>query len=137
MIWCEHNTSQTMIKFIIFVFTIVLSIWVVSVLKGWPSHLSFRYLNFCFSLQKTKLDLVYCENFEQQLNISNWVLLHYYFGSPSDKKLKSTKAYVSHIESYSLFNVSCGNTAQILVAWRSIVFFFFACFSLIISQRET
>ena len=37
MMWCEHNaTAKTMIKFIIFVSSIVLSIWVVSVKQELP-----------------------------------------------------------------------------------------------------
>ena len=41
MMWCEHNaTAKTMIKFIIFVSSIVLSIWVVSVKQELPFALS-------------------------------------------------------------------------------------------------
>ena len=47
MMWCEHNaTAKTMIKFIIFVSSIVLSIWVVSVKQELPFVLGLAYYGF-------------------------------------------------------------------------------------------
>ena len=53
MMWCEHNaTAKTMIKFIIFVSSIVLSIWVVSVKQELPFALGLAYCGFilCFTV---------------------------------------------------------------------------------------